>query len=491
MNPTADFVVLDSEFATVFAALLLFVHIIYCVAFLGKSKFSLAQKRSSAVALISGCIAAILVIALPLISIVPFVQAPLALVTAAQIVLSAASPIVGVAILIADLIIRPWELMASGTIFELLPKTIAGISLLGWLAGLLAGRGKLVVWNGFIACITFFLLWVAFSASYNNGLEGLDRFFTTFFPIITILILLVNSARSVIDLELLRLTLSLALVTVMSASLIRWYDQPAKHLIEQRLESSEREVSKERLSGYGLWGNANDLAALVTIAIPLLAVRQRQGKMQFPGVVACFAISISLYVLVLSQSRGAFSALAGAVVVAALCGRQRVLGFLISGIVVAALLTMAVFTSSRVEEDLEGSRAARWNYAVTGVRMALHSPIFGIGLDNFSSQYENYTRDFSEWGKRTAHSSWILALAETGFIGFAFTMLMVWSALVRAWRLRKIASEWLVVLVSYLITMSLLSHMFLFLPYIIFGYVVMAERVNFANETEKAENEVI
>ena len=409
---------------------------------------------------------------------VPFVQAPLALVAASQVVLAAVSPIIGVSILIADLVVRPWELLPSGTIFELLPKSIAAVSLLGWLAGLLAGRGKLVVWNGFLATITFFLLWVALSASLNNGSEGLSKFFTTFFPIVTILILLVNSARTTLDLEILRFTLILALVTVMGVSLLRWNDQPTQNANDQRIANSQKEISHERLSGYGLWGNANDLAALVTIAAPLMAVRRRRNRFVFPGALACLGLCLCLAVLIQTESRGAITALAGAALITAMCARQRILGLSFAGLLIVAMIMAATFTSSRVEEDLQGSSAARWNYVVTGVRMAAHSPLFGIGLDNFSTQYENYTRDFSEWGKRTAHSSWVLVLAEAGFVGLGLIALMVWATLSRAWRLRQQSPEWLVLSVSYLITMSLLSHMFLFLPYVVFGYVVVADRVN-------------
>ena len=477
MNPATVVVASNSDLATVVAALLLFVHAIFCVAFLGRAQFNVASTRARAVKILLGCLVAVALTATPMIMMVPFVQAPLALVAATQVVLAAISPIIGVSILIANLIVRPWELLPSGTIFELLPKTIAAVALLGWLAGMLAGRGKLVVWNGFIATMTLFLFWVAISASFNSGGEGLNRFFTTFFPIVAILILLVNSARTHLDLELLRLTLTVALVTVMGVSLIRWYEQPGSAGNEQRIANSGREVSRERLSGYGLWGNANDLAALVTIAAPLLAVRRRKDRLVLPGVLAALGLTVCLAVLIQSESRGAFAALAGAALTAAICSRQRVLALLFSTCLIAAMLFVATFTSSRVEEDLEGSRAARWNYVVTGFRMAAHSPLFGIGLDNFSTQYENYTRDFSEWGKRTAHSSWVLAMSEAGFIGLGLVALMVWTTLRRAWRLRAQAPEWLVLCVSYLITMSLLSHMFLFLPYVVFGYVVVADRV--------------
>jgi O-antigen ligase len=64
-------------------------------------------------------------------------------------------------------------------------------------------------------------------------------------------------------------------------------------------------------------------------------------------------------------------------------------------------------------------------------RMALSHPFWGVGLDNFTSNYYFYS---SHWDglNHAVHSTWFGVLAETGFLGLSafvtMVVLMAWTA---------------------------------------------------------------
>ncbi|MCB0319568.1 MAG: DUF4091 domain-containing protein, partial [Bdellovibrionales bacterium] len=131
----------------------------------------------------------------------------------------------------------------------------------------------------------------------------------------------------------------------------------------------------------------------------------------------------------------------------------------------------------RGADDLEGSSSSRMNYVIAGLRMAATSPIVGVGVDRYPDLYEVFTPAFIEWGKRTAHSSWILVLAELGLPGlFLFSGIYV-SSFREAYRARGVHPEYLMTLIGYGMVMSLLSHAYIFLPYLLFGLISGAARV--------------
>jgi hypothetical protein len=109
--------------------------------------------------------------------------------------------------------------------------------------------------------------------------------------------------------------------------------------------------------------------------------------------------------------------------------------------------------------------------------MVVHSPIFGVGFSGYPMEFEHYAPRFIESGVRTAHSSWFLALAETGFLGFAlFLGLFLW-ALRTSWNLRKIFPELFFATLGYGIAMSFLSHTYAIYFYILLGVVFVASRL--------------
>jgi len=374
-------------------------------------------------------------------------------------------PVVAVNLLIAHLLLRPWELLPDNPLLAAVPRALALLAVVAWLVALLRGDDRVVWWSGGATLAAVFLGWTGVS---NLGMNGpgsiVDPWLVNFLPIVVLCLLVTNVFSRTAELEVLRRTLVLGICGVVVSAMIQTAVAPPPRF------------GVARLSGVGLWGNANDIAALIIVAVPfaiaLMSRGQRRNAWWSLPVLAVFAAG-----LVMAASRGAFVALGvmGAVwavlAVRGWAGRLMLLGV---GLAVPFLLSAGM---DRDAQDLELSQTSRWNYLVAGIRMARSYPILGVGMGNYSRLYERFTPGFAEWGERTAHSSWVLALAETGPLGLALFAALFLMTLWQAWRLRGAAPEVLLAVAGYGVAMSFLSHTFTMLPWLLFSIVIAVSRV--------------
>jgi O-antigen ligase len=109
--------------------------------------------------------------------------------------------------------------------------------------------------------------------------------------------------------------------------------------------------------------------------------------------------------------------------------------------------------------------------------MAIKNPVFGVGYEAYEENFERYaTEILFEWGHRTAHNSWILALAELGLIGFLLYIAIYVTSIQSAIRIFETSPEFLTALAGYGAAMTFLSHTYLLYPYFLFGLVGAARR---------------
>jgi O-antigen ligase len=232
------------------------------------------------------------------------------------------------------------------------------------------------------------------------------------------------------------------------------------------------------LEGIGQWANANDLAALIVLILPLVffpLIARSQSVVN--RLVGLFLVAFLLLGIWLSQSRGAMVAIAmGLLVFLFTCVKLR-MRVLIPSVALLAVPIIFLSTIQRDSSDLSGSSSMRMEYLMTGLRMVKTSPLTGVGFMNYPKLYERYTTSFEEFGERTAHSSWVLALAETGLPGLILFVGLFLFVLGRAFLVRHIQPELLFALVSYGTCMSLLSHTYSLLPYSLFALIISSKRV--------------
>jgi hypothetical protein len=67
----------------------------------------------------------------------------------------------------------------------------------------------------------------------------------------------------------------------------------------------------------------------------------------------------------------------------------------------------------------------------------------------------------------TVHSTWLLALAETGFVGFFFFIGIWISAFISAWKIKYTHPEFILALTGYGVVITFLSHTYMLYPWIL------------------------
>ncbi len=186
--------------------------------------------------------------------------------------------------------------------------------------------------------------------------------------------------------------------------------------------------------------------------------------------------------LYLAQSRGALVALgAGGLGWWILRSKRRWTVILIGLLLAGAVAPFANEILRRDSTDLHESGASRLNYWKAGIKMVIRNPVFGVGFGRYPKEYQQHAGggEQYEFGERTAHSTWVLALAETGVLGLILLLGFVLSVIGMARKIIPHEPDLFVALIAYLIAISFLSHTYLMYPYILMGLVVAAYRMQF------------
>lgn len=168
-----------------------------------------------------------------------------------------------------------------------------------------------------------------------------------------------------------------------------------------------------RIQYIGIFSDPNDMGLIFAAFLPFAL--HLGGRGGWLGLVRLFwygAAALLLYGIYLTASRGAM--LAVAMMLGVWVWRHR---GAITAMVVAAggMLAMSALPSRMQELDAsESSAAGRIDAWYEGMQMFVSHPLLGVGPGNFT-----------EYNYLTAHNSFVLVLAETGFIGFT-----IWLAFV-------------------------------------------------------------
>jgi hypothetical protein len=374
-------------------------------------------------------------------------------------------PVIACSFFISCTLIRPWEQGIPSPLWSFLPKMLAGICIISLLLNWVKTREVYFFWNKGCFIYILMLFWFVISCVFTGqAIEGTNFLFTSFFPVTIILLLVYNVVKTKADLYLLTSTVVTSAVGVVVSSIVYTYVK-----------------NEGRLVFAGMYANSNDLAALIVIALPYLVgpylVRENVLRDRPRKFYAYSGGALLMYALYATQSRAAMIAVAVAGLVYLLSTFK--LGFkAMAGIgtflIVAYILSGLI---ERNEEDLALSQESRKVFLIAGLRITRSMPLFGCGVDRYKTTWMNYVSDSPETGERTAHNSFILAMAETGIPGFLlYTSLFIYVLSV-AWRLRKIYPEYLLSGIAYGIKMCFLSHTHLFLPYLTYVIILSGGRV--------------
>ena len=349
--------------------------------------------------------------------------------------------------------------------FPLLPTTLM-VALLAWLPS----RDKSFAAPQYILIVVFLLVLMV-SKLVNGWPGGMYEQLAFFGPIVIAFVLMANATMT-----LKRDKTTMALFGVSAAVL-------ALHGILQ-VETGvgwTGEVLSQgtRIQYVGIFNDPNDLGLLFVMCLPMVIYLGTRGGMLGLRRLLWFGIAgMLLYGIYLTNSRGAM--LATAVLVASYFWYRR--GAFIAGIFGAACLGVMLMLPSRLQELDAGeeSAAGRVDAWYQGIQMFIEQPILGVGAGNFT-----------ENNPLTAHNSFVLVLAETGYIGFtvwlAFVAYCFWmvaavlkhepplpdEAATEAWTAEKaMARTLLFSLTGFFSAAFFLSRSYVILLYLLAGLVV-------------------
>lgn len=217
-----------------------------------------------------------------------------------------------------------------------------------------------------------------------------------------------------------RLNLALAICTVGLALLAIYVKSSGLATIEGN-----------RAAIVGLLGDPNDLALVLIIYVPLFTELALEAR-GFRRLGWALPLAVLVAGIFVTVSRGGALGLMAALA-ATFYDRGRLslrlfLAPTLAALVIGMLLLAGVnerssgaFKPGELDESAQG-RLDMW---VSGARMTLHNPVFGVGFGQFPQNFESYALVPVVWGERDAHNSFIKAAAETGLVGFIPFMALV------------------------------------------------------------------
>jgi putative inorganic carbon (hco3(-)) transporter len=180
-----------------------------------------------------------------------------------------------------------------------------------------------------------------------------------------------------------------------------------------------------RIRGYGILGDANDLAQFFLVGLAMLGVMWKPKHTIGNLAKLIPPAAILIYGVFLTGSRAAIFGLA-VIVFSLAANRMGKLQSVVLTACVIAILIASEFGGGReisLDEGSAGERVRAWG---DGIKMLKSSPLFGIGYLHFL-----------EADDMTAHNSFVLCFAELGMFGYFFWLALVVTVILGLQRIAR------------------------------------------------------
>ena len=250
-----------------------------------------------------------------------------------------------------------------------------------------------------------FVVAIGLSQVANKWYGGAVQSWLVFLPSAAVYFFIVANVTTVRRLRIVTLaTVASCLVLVVEA-LCGYYSGFLGGTFVFRMSYSHDSVTDQilRLRGAGFLNDPNDFAQMLLIALPLIFIAWRQGRVLANSLFVLAPAALLLWAVYLTHSRGALIGLAGLGLVAVRKRLGTTASVALASVSAVGLLALD-FTGGRGISASEGAdRLEAW---ATGLELFKHSPMFGVGFGNFTN-----------FNELTAHNSVVLCLAELGLVG--------------------------------------------------------------------------
>ncbi|MHB8499935.1 MAG: O-antigen ligase family protein [Candidatus Acidiferrales bacterium] len=301
-------------------------------------------------------------------------------------------------------------------------KAWASYHALMYLAGItvLASLPSLATYKFWKSSVQTFLLLgfigaISLSEVANGWLGGVLESWRIFLPSAAVFFFIVVNVTTIRRLKIATLATVASCLIVTVEALCGYYAgfQGEMFILRTNIYSPHDDVIGQlaRIRGAGFLSDPNDLAQILLIALPLVFIAWRRGRMATNFLVVLLPAALLLWTTFLTHSRGGLLAL-GAV---ALMAARKKIG------TTASTALAAIFIFGMLALDFTGGRgisaadgADRLEAWANGLEMFKSAPLFGIGFNNFTDLYEI-----------TAHNSFVLCLAELGLLGSTLWMALL------------------------------------------------------------------
>lgn len=194
----------------------------------------------------------------------------------------------------------------------------------------------------------------------------------------------------------------------------------------------------------GLLKDNNDFSLAMCMNLPFLYYLSRTETRARVKTFLRFAVAATVITVVMTGSRGGFLAMATVFGVLVLKSQYKLAATsaaLVGGVLFLAFIPqdyrdrlMTLKTAHKEDASAMG-RLHAWGVAT---RMIRAKPLFGVGFQNFVSEYGRYDRGVEPGIHRVAHNSYFQIWAESGTFAYAFFMATIVSGILLMRRLRRI-----------------------------------------------------
>jgi len=166
-----------------------------------------------------------------------------------------------------------------------------------------------------------------------------------------------------------------------------------------------------RITYSGIFNDPNDIGLLIVLSVALTVYQLRIHRSRFIRLIMWATFGWLLYGVYLTDSRGTMLAVMAVLALEAWKSYGKTVVIAAGAIALPLLIAFTRLAELNAEEASAENRIDAW---YEGIQMLMDHPVFGVGWGMFS-----------DYNFITAHNSFVLAMAELGFVGYIF-----WFALV-------------------------------------------------------------
>jgi putative inorganic carbon (hco3(-)) transporter len=294
--------------------------------------------------------------------------------------------------------------------------------------------GKKLIFNGHIFLISIFLVQTFVSSLYSSFFDYSFPYWVEFFKVITVGYLMVVLIDDFSKLR--KLLLVIALSLGFEGAKQGWY----------YLATSPGWPNPNPLP---FLGDNNGVALGMLMVVPLIILLAQTTPHRWARFFYVFLLIGVVYRALSTYSRGGFLTCVVLAIMYCFQANRRMRAFL--AVLSLVLLIIPVLPDSfwdrmrtieTYQEDEDASALGRLHYWQVAILMAENHPILGVGFNAYNPSYDGYDFSKGQYGyQRSVHSSFFGVLAELGYPGLVFYVMILLMALHSCTTISKYSSS--------------------------------------------------